>query len=135
LQGLLKIAFQFELHYPMKIKFYTDTTMTSQSIACAVIYAGPDLLLAIEARPGRFPIKITNIQAPQIKWVAKDGAQEHIELSGPNAVMDHRNLQLDLEIGELLVAEVNDPENVAIDNASYQLVGFGDRQTMERCRS
>lgn len=109
--------------------------MTSQRIACAVIYAGTELLLAIEARPGRFPIKITDIQAPQIKWVAKDGVQEHIELSGPNAAVDHRNLQLDIATGELLVAEVNDPKNVAIDNASYQLVGIEGQATMERCRS
>lgn len=109
--------------------------MTSKSTPCAVIYAGPDLLLAIEARPGRFPVTITAVQAPRIEWVAKDGTPEFIELEGASALADHRNLRVDLERGELLVAEVNDPENTALEEASYHLLSLQPSEPlpMERC--
>jgi len=104
--------------------------MNPTSTPCAVIYAGPDLLLAIEARPGRFPITITGVQAPRIEWTAKDGTQEHIELAGDSALADHRNLRIEMERGELLVAEVNDPVNTSLDEASYQLVSLNPASPM-----
>lgn len=110
--------------------------MKPTSTPCAVIYAGKsaELMLAIEARSGRFPIQISRLEAPVIGWIANDGQAEQIELEGASAAADYRNICKEIECGELLVAEVADLDNgFSTDEATYHQVGLptceAERQT------
>jgi hypothetical protein len=102
---------------------------------CAVIYAGSEMMLALPAREGRFPINVTSIQEPLIAWVSSDGKQEFIELTGERASSDHTAIVEQLLAEDLLVAEVGDVGDPDLSAAKHWLAYYTAFETSgERAR-
>ena len=101
----------------------------SLCVPCAVIHAGPDTMLAIPVRDGRFPIKVQDTSEPMLQWICADGALEHIALEGSEAKSDHATLLRDFARDGILVAEVRDPQDPMAPDATYHLVERAPRET------
>lgn len=77
---------------------------------------------------------VLSAEMPCIEWISADGVQEHIELEGDTAAADHRNLRIEMERGELLIAEVLDPSDSLLQNPVYHLLGMDcPSEPGERC--
>lgn len=110
-----------------------NSQSSPQHIPCAVIYAGTDAMLTLEARPGRFPIQVT-CAGPRIEWTCDDGLTEYIEFEGETALSDQSVVMRDLGRNDLLVAEVGDLHSPDMPAASFFLVNgpYADRRLGER---
>ncbi len=102
-------------------------------VDCAVLHAGPSILLAMESRLGRYPVKVLST-SPSLQWECQDGAIEAIELSGAYALRDQQHLEQEVLKGELLIAEFNDMKRLGDDPASHWLMGMPDEGPRERAR-
>jgi hypothetical protein len=97
-------------------------SLTSEHVPCAVIHAGPETMLAVLAREGRFPIQVLSTANLVIAWSCADGALEHVVLEGSQAQSDHAILLRDLSRDGVLLAEVSDLQEPNNPDANFHLV-------------
>lgn len=65
-----------------------------EPVPCAVILAGDAAVLAMAARPGRFPISIEVAQEPIVAWIGQDG---HLQDKGR---ITWENIELRVDLAE-----------------------------------
>lgn len=87
----------------------------AEKIDCAVVRAGPCVLLAIDARPGRLPAQLQTVH-PHISWLCADGKTEFVDLGAH--VLDRERLVQEILGDGLLVAELDDTSSIP-DEASH----------------
>ncbi len=87
----------------------------AEKIDCAVVRAGPCVLLAIDARPGRLPAQLQTVH-PHISWLCADGKTEFVDL-GAHA-QDRERLVQEIMGDGLLMAELDDASGIS-DEASH----------------
>lgn len=110
----------------------TQRTSISPSIVnCAVIHAGNEVLLAIEAREGRYPVNVIQT-SPIVQWIGHDGLLEQLGFSAPYGEADRARLSDEIMGHGLLVAEFRDMTNLGDDPASHWLMGTGHVSPRER---
>jgi hypothetical protein len=76
-------------------------------IPFALVEAGGELMLAIEARAGRAPVQIVSLD-PRIHWVCADGTHEELVWSASGRAGDYARLIRHVQGEGLLVAEIHD---------------------------
>lgn len=89
------------------------------AIDCAIVRAGPCVLLAIERRTGRYPVQLQSVY-PQISWLCADGKTERLALSANTS--DLERLVQEVSKDGLLVAELDDISSGPADCATHWLL-------------
>ena len=80
-------------------------------VECAIARAGTEIMLCIELRSGRLPIRETLTDGAQLAWVCADGVVESPYLTGATAEKDLRDLISEFQRGSILVTEISDGED------------------------
>lgn len=79
-------------------------------VECAIARAGKEIMLCLEKRDGRAPIKDVHVNADDICWTCADGQVESPYMSGPTAAADMTDIIKEASAGDLLVSEFSEEE-------------------------
>lgn len=101
------------------------------TIDCAVIYAGNEVMLAIEPRHGRHPALLRQADE-HIQWECADGKIEQIALREPYGEADKARLIREIKNDSLLVAEFRDMKNLHDQPALHWTLAPVSQQARER---
>lgn len=79
-------------------------------VECAIARAGEEVMLCLEKREGRAPIKAIHIDGNEISWVCADGKIESPFMSGETAQKDMADIIKEASENELLVSEFSEDD-------------------------
>jgi hypothetical protein len=79
-------------------------------VECAIARAGNEIMLCLEKREGRTPLKAVHLNGKEICWTCADGQIESPYMNGPTAAADMSDVIRDASAGELLVGEFTENE-------------------------